>query len=129
MVAHIEAGMPIDGRDRAEMRRDKKVVPDSAKLLHEFVVLRRGWEMDNGAWVYEDGGKRFLVLTSHGTPYRAKTDELRELLTEHRQAVAGIERADYLLSEPIPPVSLTGERKVVPIIEALIGSDSPRDGG
>lgn len=86
------------------MRRDKNVVPDSAKLLHTFTVLHEGWEMDNTGWVYEDKGTRFLVLTSHGSPYVAKAGELAELLTKHRAAAAGIEQAQTVLggftSEP-----------------------------
>lgn len=76
------------------------LVPSGAKVIYGFDVLWSGWECDSNGRVYEHDGERFLVLTNHGTPYRADPQELRDKIEEYRTTIFATEEALRLLAEP-----------------------------
>lgn len=80
----------------------KKTIPSGAKTLLTFPVLWEGWECDSEGRVCEFDGVRFLVLTNHGSPYRAEVQELHDKLAEYRNVIAATEKAIELLSTDHP---------------------------
>lgn len=71
------------------------------RVIFEFPVMHRGWEMDSIGWVYEtSGGERYLVLTSQGIRYRVKGDEFLRKMGEYREVIGQSELALSMLSPP-----------------------------
>lgn len=68
-------------------------------VIHEFTILREGWEMDNRGWVTKDRntGKLLAWTTSHGGLVPLSINELRETMADHRRAVLGLEAVCDLL--------------------------------
>ena len=68
---------------------------NGAKVIHEFVILREGWELDNFGWVTEDGE---VFSTSHGGEprYLMTGTELLGYIEEHESALAGLRKALHL---------------------------------
>jgi len=53
------------------------------KVIKKAVVLHKGWEMDNYAWVsQEDDGSLKLMTTSHGSEYEMTKEELLKKMQE-----------------------------------------------
>ena len=50
---------------------------DGKKVVYEFIVLHKGWEMDNEGWVTEDGR---MWCTNHGGLYEMGATELHEFI-------------------------------------------------
>ena len=70
------------------------------KTLIGFVVLWKGWEMDNHAWVMEKvDGTRYLKMTDHGQAYEAEVSELEERISEYEKILADSKKALGLLLE------------------------------
>lgn len=68
-----------------------------AATLAHAVVMFEGWEGDNSAWAVRlEDGRRALVLTSHGSPYIAELDELREHIARTRASLEGLERLERI---------------------------------
>lgn len=64
---------------------------DGSKIVHEFLILREGWEMDNYGWVTEDGR---IWETSHGgRPYRVTPAQLDEKIEETQESLDGMRLA------------------------------------
>lgn len=74
------------------------VIPAKYTKLFEFEMLYSGWESDGKGWVCEEpDGKRFLLLTNHGTPYVAPLSELTEKLEEYKRASEETQKAINML--------------------------------
>ena len=64
------------------------------KEIFSFDVLWAGWECDSHAWVMEKpNGVRYIVMTTHGTPYVATRKELEDRLDEYRRVIEDTEKA------------------------------------
>ena len=70
-----------------------------AKVLHEFDVFWLAWDCDSKGYIVEQDGEVFPVLTSHGTPYRAKKENLEDRIKEYKKAVEDTELALEFLKE------------------------------
>lgn len=68
--------------------KERPTIPSGAKVIHRFTVLHKAWECDSEGRVCEYEGQRFLVLTSHGSPYRADPKELHEKIAEYQGVIA-----------------------------------------
>ena len=70
---------------------------DGSTVVHEFLLMRPGWEMDNTGWVTKDGR---LWLTSHGgPPYECSRIEILKELTRTTRSAAEIAKALALAHE------------------------------
>jgi hypothetical protein len=52
------------------------------RRIFEAIALNAGWEMDNLVWVVEDGLRRSLRTTSHGSECEMTRQELMEKINE-----------------------------------------------
>ena len=69
-------------------------IEGSFKVLMMFPTLYHGWECDTDGTVIEsEGGKRHIILTSHGNPYVADEAELDQLIESYRNAIRLTEMA------------------------------------
>ena len=69
------------------------------KKIDEAVVLHKGWEMDNLAWVIENtDGTKELRTTSHGGEYTMGIDELDDKIAETQKSLDGLKRLKELVS-------------------------------
>ena len=58
------------------------------KIIKKAVVLHKGWEMDNYAWVSkDDDGLLRLKTTSHGSEYEMTKESLLEKINETRDSL------------------------------------------
>ena len=63
------------------------------KILDVIPVLYMGWECDQYAWVVRNKGKKYMVGTSHGSPYLMTRDELQKKIFEYEQAIVHTNKA------------------------------------
>ena len=69
------------------------------KLLYEFTILHKGWEMDNRGYIVTDQyNKNLIILTSHENFYIGKKNQLEEKLLEYRKVIKETEEALVLLN-------------------------------
>ncbi len=69
------------------------------KKIDDAVVLHKGWEMDNLAWVIENtDGTKELRTTSHGAEYTMGIDELDDKIAETQKSLDGLKRLKELVS-------------------------------
>lgn len=62
------------------------------RVIHEAVVLHRGWEMDNYVYLVEmEGGKKKIITTSHGEWVEMSKKELIKKADETRNSLDDIE--------------------------------------
>lgn len=61
---------------------------DGAKVRLEFELAHVGWECDSNGWVVERAGKRYLILTDHGSPYVAEARALRDQLKTYADLIS-----------------------------------------
>lgn len=65
------------------------------KIIHQSIVLQRGWEMDNSVWVVEDkNGSRTVKTTCHERP--VTYDELDDKIAETKASLDGLLKAKEL---------------------------------
>lgn len=58
------------------------------KLLYQFTILHKGWEMDNTGYIVKDqNDNNLLLLTSHENFYFGKRNQLEEKLLEYEKIV------------------------------------------
>jgi len=58
------------------------------KIIKKAVVLHKGWEMDNYAWLSQDeGGVLKLITTSHGSEYEMTKKQLLEKIEETKNSL------------------------------------------
>ena len=58
------------------------------KIIKKAVVLHKGWEMDNYAWVSQDEkGELKLITTCHGSEYEMTKESLLEKIQETRNSL------------------------------------------
>ena len=77
-----------------EFLRTKKL-----KLLYEFTILHKGWEMDNSGYIVKDQyDKNLIILTSHGNFYIGKKNQLEEKLLEYEKVTKETKEAIVLLN-------------------------------
>ena len=68
-------------------------------ILKDFVILHKGWEMDNIGWIVElENGERKLVLTNHGSSYVADIKELEKKIKEYERLTASDKDAIGMMS-------------------------------
>jgi hypothetical protein len=71
-----------NGNDIFESIEHNVVIPLSVKYC--FDVAHVGWECDSRGFIVEDNAKnRFIILTSHGSPYFATEKELDNLVATY----------------------------------------------
>ena len=71
------------------------------EVVHTFLIMYAGWEMDNTGWVARDkSGKLVLLMTNHGTLYDYGRDVscLHDRLKALRHSMAGIKAAIGMLN-------------------------------
>ena len=57
------------------------------RIVSEFDVYYSGWECDSKGWLVETDKGLQIVMTSHGSPYFAKVDELNDHIQEYLEAI------------------------------------------
>lgn len=74
-----------------------KIIQDGT-LLYTFPRYFSGWEADSEGWVFETpDGKRHLILSDHCRRYVGTVEELDEMCTDYRGAIAATGKAKSLL--------------------------------
>ena len=69
------------------------------KLLYEFTILHKGWEMDNSGFIVKDQyNKNLIILTSHENFYIGKKNQLEEKLLEYEKVIKETKEALVLLN-------------------------------
>ena len=65
-----------------------KMDPKTNKIIKEFVILHRGWEMDNLGWIVEDTESKELTLmtTNHESSCVMTKEELFRKISETRES-------------------------------------------
>ena len=67
---------------------------DGRPVVHEAVILREGWEMDNRLWVTDD---HRIWSTSHGgAPQEISAELLAETIAETERSLESLRRAQAL---------------------------------
>ena len=77
------------GSDKAAMQAKKEI-----GVKKEFTVLWKGWELDNEAWILNDGR---LVATNHGGEYFEDEAWLNERIAEIEENLKGLLEAKKLM--------------------------------
>ena len=76
------------------MKSPKEI--DGSPVIHEFIVMHDGWEMDNRGWVTADGRG---WMTSHGgPPIPASSDEIHEHMAEALRSMGSMAEALKLMA-------------------------------
>ena len=68
----------------------KRTEIEGSKVIHEFVILREGWEMDNYGWVTED---KKIFSTNHGVLVEMDREELWDLIQSANKMLYGMHAA------------------------------------
>lgn len=69
------------------------------KLLYQFTILYKGWEMDNIGYIVKDQhNNNLILLTSHGNFYFGKKNQLEEKLSEYEKVVKDTHQALVFLN-------------------------------
>lgn len=69
------------------------------KLLYEFTILHKGWEMDNSGYIVKDQyNKNLIILTSHENFYIGKINQLEGKLLEYEKITKETKEALVLLN-------------------------------
>ena len=65
---------------------------DGEKIIESsFIILHKGWEMDNHGWVTKDG---LVYTTTHGgTPYHMGQPEIEKHIAETASSLTGLRAA------------------------------------
>lgn len=82
----------------AEAARSGREMPHGYTLLHTATILREGWELDNKLWIIQGPTRRFSAGTNHGGLRVPADDDIGELITEHKEALASLRDAARLLT-------------------------------
>ncbi len=67
------------------------------KVLLKATVLHEGWETDNTLEVIEEGGKRTLITTSHGSPCAMSRKELQAKIQETAASLRQLRLASNIM--------------------------------
>lgn len=71
----------------------------SSKKFHFFIILHKGWEMDNFGYVEEDDKyKRTLHTTNHGKKCIMSKEQLLDKIEETKASLDGLLKAKELMN-------------------------------
>ena len=85
-------------REAEEMAAPIIIDGVSYKKIKTFDVLWSGWECDSIAWIVEDAtGKRFVIMTNHGSPQLSTVAALQERIETYQQVINDTTAAIALL--------------------------------
>ena len=65
--------------------------PQASKVIHEFTIMREGWEMDNLGWITIDG--RVFTTSHEGRPYEMTVEALNLLFINTKLSLEGLKTA------------------------------------
>jgi hypothetical protein len=71
-------------------------------ILFIFTTLYKAWECDSEGLIVQDEKKqKYVVLTSHGSPYIANRDDLEDLIGSYYDVIVQTEKAIRILKGEI----------------------------